>query len=92
MLIKIVYFYEVVTGVDMTTFIIRNNFGQRELIFEFSNKTTLEQEITTIKNRLNTTGLYKDGLFYPRTGELTRNVSNKPIRQKILVKDEYLRS
>lgn len=92
MLIQVVYFYEVVSQVDSSSIIVRNNFGQREFIFNFSNKTTLNEELTNLKNRLTSTGLYKDGLFYPKVGEMTRFISNTPIRKKILISNDYLRS
>jgi hypothetical protein len=92
MLIQVVYFYEVVSQVDSSSIIVRNNFGQREFILNFSNKTTLNEELTNLKNRLQTTGLYKNGIFYPKVGEFVYSVSGVPKRKKILIDNEYLRS
>jgi len=92
MLISVVYFYQVLPGVEFSTIIIRNNFGQIEILENFSNKTSLDQELSSIKNRLQTTGLYKNGIFYPKVGELVYSVSGVPKRKKILIDNEYLRS
>jgi hypothetical protein len=92
MLIQVVYFYELVTNPDDIRIVVRNNFGQQEIIEIYSNKSSVEQELSGIKNRLNSTGIYRNGIFYPKTGEYVQPVSSRPSRKKILVGDEYLRS
>lgn len=92
MLIQVVYFYEVVSQEDKSSVIVRNNFGQREFSISYTNKNSINQEITSLKTRLNTTGLYKNGLFYPKVGEMIEQIQNTPRRKKILIENEYLRS
>lgn len=92
MLLQATYYYQVNTNQDNITIVVRNNFGQQEIIRVFLNKDSVDTELANLKNRLNTTGLYSNGLFYPKTGELISRVLSRPIRKKILIDNEYLRS
>jgi hypothetical protein len=92
MTIEAKYFYEIKTSEDLLTIVVKNNYGQREFSQNYRNKTSLTQELDILKNRMNTHGIYIGGLFYPKTGELVVQVIDKPVRKKILVGDEYLRS
>lgn len=92
MLLKATYYYQVNTNQDNITIVVRNNFGQQEIIQVYSGKNSVDQELTKLKNRLNTTGFYFGGLFYPKTGELINRVSSRPSRKRILIENEYLRS
>ncbi|NBU80963.1 MAG: hypothetical protein EBS55_04875 [Flavobacteriaceae bacterium] len=82
MLTKVVYFYEVKSTEDTIRIIVRNNFGQREFVLSYSNKTSIETELSTLKNRLDTTGLYRNGLFYPKTSSMIIPVMGNPVRKK----------
>jgi hypothetical protein len=92
MTIEAKYFYEIKTSEDLLTIVVKNNYGQREFSQSYQNKTSVTQELEALKNRMNTNGVYSGGLFYPKTGELVMEVTDKPVRKKILVGDEYLRS
>ena len=92
MLIGANYYFQTISGVDTVSIIVKNNYGQQEIIETFTNKTSLNQELETLRGRLNSTGLYKNGLFYPKTGELISKITSRPVRKKILIENEYLRS
>lgn len=92
MLIKIEYYYQIVTGVDNFTIIVKNNYSQRDIVMVYTGKKNIDTELNLLKIRLNSTGLYNNKIFYPKTGEQIGAINNLPKRKKILIDNEYLRS